>query len=195
MAHLREQLRRGDKGLVGNKGYRRYLNVEGEDHFQVDENPLKVEARYDGRWVLRPNTVHDAETVAHVYKTLWTVEQSVRTAKAVLETRPLYHQNDDAIRGQVYCRFLALTLKAELERRLKGAGSVSEGDPVLRGLEGLQEVELTFEHQRFLLRTAFLAEASAALRATGVAAPPPLRERSPLATSAEVQCQSTLAFL
>jgi Transposase DDE domain len=48
VAHLRQQLRRGDKSLVGNKGYRRYLKVEGEGHFQIDEEQIKAEARYDG---------------------------------------------------------------------------------------------------------------------------------------------------
>jgi transposase len=166
---------------VGNKGYRRYLKVEGKGHFQIDEAQLHAEARYDGLWVLRSNTIYDAETVAHVYKTLWTVEQSFRTAKSILETRPLYHQSDAAIRGHVFCRFLALTLKAELERRLKLADSPCEWAQLLRGLDGLQEVELTFQHQRFLLRTALQSEASAALRAAGVAAPPTLRELSTLA--------------
>src|SRR5262249_11860251 len=50
---LREQLRRGDKSLVGNKGYRRYLKVEGDGHFTVDEAKIAAEARYDGTWVLR----------------------------------------------------------------------------------------------------------------------------------------------
>jgi transposase len=178
VAHLREQLRRGDKSLVGNKGYRRYLKVEGEGHFQIDEDQLNAEARYDGLWVLRTNTVYDAETVAHVYKTLWTVEQSFRTAKSILETRPIYHQSDEAIRGHVFCSFLALTLKAEFERRLKSADSTCEWAQVLRGLEGLQEVELTYQNQRFLLRTQLKGEASTALRAAGVAAPPTLRELS-----------------
>src|SRR5437763_4492043 len=159
VAHLRQQLRQGDKSLVGNKGYRRYLKVEGEGHFQIDEAQVKAEARYDGLWVLRTNTGYDAETVAHVYKTLWTVEQSFRTAKSILETRPIYHQSDEAIRGHVFCSFLALTLKAELERRLKQQAEAAEWAQVLGSLEGLQEVELTFQHQRFLLRTALPGEA------------------------------------
>jgi hypothetical protein len=106
------------------------------------------------------------------------VEQSFRTDKSMLETRPIYHQSDEAIRGHVFCSFLALTLKAELERRLKLTGSRCEWAQLLRGLEGLQEVELTFQNQRFLLRTPLKGEASAALRAAGVAAPPTLRELS-----------------
>ena len=178
MAHLRQQLRQGDKSLVGNKGYRRYLKVEGEGHFQIDEEQIKAEARYDGLWVLRTNTAYDAETVAHVYKTLWTVEQSFRTAKSILETRPIYHQSDAAIRGHVFCSFLALMLKGELERRLKQAEAACEWAQVLRGLEGLQEVELTYQGRRFLLRSQLNGEASAALRAAGTAAPPTLREVS-----------------
>jgi transposase len=60
VAHLREQLRSGDKSLVGNKGYRRYLKVEGSGHFAIDEEQVKAEQRYDGIWVLRTNTDYDA---------------------------------------------------------------------------------------------------------------------------------------
>jgi len=176
VAHLKEQLRNGDKSLVGNKGYRRYLKVEGSAHFVIDEKQVKAEERYDGIWVLRTNTVYNAETVAHVYKTLWTVEDIIRTAKSILETRPIYHRCNETIRGHVFCSFLALLLKTELERRMKFADLQCEWAQVLRGLEALQQVEATFQDKRFLLRTQLGAEASAALRATGVAAPPTLRE-------------------
>jgi hypothetical protein len=76
--------------LVGNKGYRRYLKLEGSGHFAIDEEQVKAEQRYDGIWVLRTNTDYNAETVAHVYKALWTVEDIIRTTKSILETRPIY---------------------------------------------------------------------------------------------------------
>jgi transposase len=176
VAHLKEQLRNGDKSLVGNKGYRRYLKVEGSGHFVIDEKQIKAEERYDGIWVLRTNTVYNAETVAHVYKALWTVEDIIRTAKSILEIRPIYHKCNETIRGHVFCSFLALLLKTELERRMKFADLQCEWAQVLRGLEALQQVEATFQDKRFLLRSQLGAEASAALRATGVAAPPTLRE-------------------
>src|ERR1700736_4555720 len=176
VAHLKEQLRNGDKSLVGNKGYRRYLKVEGSSHFVIDENRVKAEERYDGLWVLRTNTVYNAETVAHVYKALWTVEDIIRTAKSILETMPIYHKCNATIRGHVFCSFLALLLKTELERRMKFADLQGEWAQVLRGLEALQQVEAIFQNKRFLLRSQLSAEASAALRATGVAAPPTLRE-------------------
>src|SRR6476660_2327976 len=178
VAHLKEQLRSGDKSLVGNKGYRRYLRVEGSGHFVIDEKQVKAEERYDGIWVLRTNTVYNAETVAHVYKALWTVEDIIRTSKSILETRPIYHKCNETIRGHVFCSFLALLLKTELERRMKFAHSKCAWTQVIRGLAALQQVEVTFQDKCFVLRSQLTSEASAALRATGVAAPPTLRELS-----------------
>ena len=178
VAHLKEQLRQGDKSLVGNKGYRRYLKVQGDHHFAIDEKQIKTEARYDGLWVLRTNTLYNAETVAHVYKALWTVEEIIRTTKSIMDTRPIYHRCNETIRGHVFCSFLALLLKTELERRLKFANLQCEWARVIRGLEALQQVEATFQDKRFVLPSQLTSEASAALRATGVAAPPTLRELS-----------------
>ena len=176
VAHLKEQLRNGDKSLVGNKGYRRYLKVEGSSHFVIDEKQVKAEERYDGIWVLRTNTLYNTETVAHVYKALWTVEDIIRTSKSILETRPIYHKRDETIRGHVFCSFLALVLKQELESRMNGADLQWEWKEVIRGLDSLQQVEANFLGRRFLLRSQHAPHASQAVRATGVAMPPTLRE-------------------
>jgi hypothetical protein len=180
LAHLKEQLRNGDKSLVGNNGYRRYLKVEGSGHFVIDEKQVKAEERYDGIWVLRTNTVYNAETVAHVYKALWMVEDIFRTTKSILETRPIYQQRDvtirGSIRGHVFCSFLALVLKQELESRMKQAQLEWEWKEVIRGLDALQQVEANFQGRRFLLRSQLSADASQAVRATGVAISPTLRE-------------------
>src|ERR1700747_851777 len=174
--HLKDQLRTGDKSLVGNKGYRRYLKVEGSGHFVIDEKQVKAEERYDGIWVLRTNTVYNSETVAHVYKALWTAEDIIRTSKSILETRPIYHKRDASIRGHVFCSFLALVLKQELESRMKEADLEWEWKEVIRGLDGLQQVEPNFQGRRFLFRSQLTAHASQAVRATGVAIPPTLQE-------------------
>lgn len=174
--HLREHLKQGDKSLVGNKGYRRYLKVEGEGHFTVDEDRIKSEGRFDGIWVLRTNTDYDAETVAMAYKNLLTVEDTIRTAKSILETRPIYHKCDETIRGHVFCSFLALRLKAELEQRLNQGSSSWEWAEVTRGLDNLQEVEAVFQGHRFLFRSQLVGDALQAIRAAGVAVPPTIRE-------------------
>ena len=176
VAHLRQQLKQGDKSLVGNKGYRRYLKLEGLGHFAVDEEQLAADARFDGLWVLRTNTDQAAPTVASQYKGLWQVETLIRTTKSILETRPIYHKCDETIRGHVFCSFLALLLKTELERRLAESGQAWEWAEVLRGLDHLQEVEVAFRGRRYRLRSQFLGDAHKAIRAAGVAVPPTIRE-------------------
>jgi hypothetical protein len=169
---LRQQLRRGDKSLVGNKGYRRYLKVAGAGHFTVDEAKLAAEAKYDGTWVLRTNTVLPAAEVAVQYKKLWQVEHWFRACKSLLETRPIYHRCDETIRGHVFCSFLALVLRDELQRRLTARGHDFEWADVLADLERLQQVEVEHDGRRFRLRSTVEGTCGAVFQAVGVALPP-----------------------
>ena len=173
---LREQLRRGDKSLVGNKGYRRYLKVEGEGHFVVDEAKLQEEARYDGTWVLRTNTDLAVAEVALQYKRLWQVEQWFRSCKSLLETRPIYHKRDATIRGHVFCSFLALLLRHELQARLAARGRTFEWADVIQDLERLQVVEVEQDGKRFRLRTEVRGCCARVFQAAGVALPPLLEQ-------------------
>ena len=175
---LREQLKRGDKDLIGNKGYRKYLRVTEGEHFTIDENRIKEEPRYDGKWVLQTNLADAPKLIASAYKELWMVENLFRTMKSILETRPIYHKRDETIRGHVFCSFLALLLKRALEQRLEAKGETWEWSEILRGLDNLQEVEALFQGKRFVLRSQVVGEAHKAFMAAGVALPPTLREKA-----------------
>ena len=174
--HLREQLKHGDKSLIGNKGYRKFLAQEGEQRFTIDEAKVEEEARYDGQWVLQTNLADEPALIAGTYKELWMVEDLFRTMKTVLETRPIYHKRDETIRGHVFCSFLALLLKRGLEQRLEAKGETWEWAEIIRGLDNLQEVEAVFQGKRFLLRSQLTGDAHKALMAAGVAVPPTLKE-------------------
>ena len=77
-----------------------------------------------------------------------------RTAKDLLETRPIYHKLDEAIPGHVACSFLALVLKTELEDRLAAAKSGRASWPdVIADLDSLNETEVEQDGKRFLLRS------------------------------------------
>jgi len=176
LAGLREQLRQGDKSLVGNKGYRRYLKVEGPGHFAIDEAKIAEEARYDGTWVLRTNTAFPTAEVALQFKRLWQVEQWFRACKSLLETRPIYHRCDETIRGHVFCSFLALLLRYELQTRLAAHGKVLEWADVVADLERLQYVEVEQDGKRFRLRTQLQGSCGSVFRAVGVAIPPTVEQ-------------------
>jgi len=83
----------------------------------VDEDKIKEKARYDGKWVLTTNTDLPAAEVALKYRQLWMVEDVFRSMKSLLDTRPIYHKCDETIRGHVFCSFLALLLRKELQDR------------------------------------------------------------------------------
>ena len=183
VAALREQLKQGEKSLVGNRGYRKYLKSKGAG-FEIDEAKLKAEARYDGKWVLRTNTALSAEEVALKYKQLWQVEALFRTTKSLLETRPIFHQRDATIRGHVFCSFLALILRKALLDRLEAAGHAFEWADVLRDLEALQEVEVERQDKRFRLRTEARGTCGSVFRAVGVALPPTVRQLGEVAPAA-----------
>jgi hypothetical protein len=178
VAALREQLRAGDKSLVGNKGYRQYLKVEGEGHFAIDEAKLIEEERYDGTWVLRTNTELPAAEVALQFKKLWMVEQWFRSCKSLLETRPIYHRRDETIRGHVFCSFLALMLRHELQTRLTAKGHHEEWARVLQDLERVQYVDVQREGKRFRLRSELSGSAGRVFKAVGVAVPPTVQQLS-----------------
>jgi Transposase DDE domain len=176
VAGLREQLRAGDKSLVGNKGYRRFLKVEGPGHFAIDEAKIEEEARYDGTWVLRTSTDLPAAEVALQFKRLWLVEHWFRACKSLLETRPIYHQRDATIRGHVFCSFLALSLRYELQTRLAARCKAPEWADVLQDLERLQYVEVEQDGKRFRLRTDLQGTCGQVFRAVGVAIPPTVQQ-------------------
>jgi hypothetical protein len=176
VAGLREQLSKGDKSLVGNKGYRQYLKVEGGRHFTVDEAKIQDEARYDGTWVLRTNTELTTADVALQYKKLWMVEHWFRSSKSLLDTRPIYHKRDETIRGQVFWSFLALLLRQELQSRLQARGHHFEWADVMRDLERVHYVEVVQEEKHYLLRSELQGTAGRVFQSARVAVPPTVQE-------------------
>jgi len=172
LANLERQLARGDKALVGNTGFRRFLKTEGHGHFAIDPTKAEEDAKFDGVFVLRTNTDLDPLAAMLRYKQLWTVEAAFRTAKHLLATRPIFHKLDETIRGHVFCSFLALVLKSELEQRIAALGADGSWSEIRADLDSLTETEIVHDGRRFCVRSAPRPAASLAVRAAGVALPP-----------------------
>jgi len=175
VAALEDRLRRGEKSLVGNRGYRKYLRSAGR-HWEIDRRKVQQESRYDGTWVLRTNRLDcDAAEIALRYKDLWRVESIFRATKSVLVTRPIYHKCDETIRGHVFCSFLALVLRQEFEERLEAKGLSLEWADALGDLEALRVVTLRTAGATCQLRTMPQGVAGQVLQAAGVALGPSVR--------------------
>jgi len=182
IASLRENLKQGAKSLVGNKGYRRYLKAE-RGAFQIDEERIAYEERFDGKWVLRTNTKLSTADAALKYKQLWTVEDIFRTMKSILETRPIFHHCADNISGHVFCSFLALLLRKRLQDLMESRGWKAEWADVVRDVDAIEEVGVTHQGKQFIIRTEASGVAGKAFQAAGVALPPVLREAKKCGTT------------
>ena len=173
---LERQLAKGDKALVSNTGFRRYLKTISDEHFAIDLDKVKEEKKFDGVFVLRTNTDLNPLEAMLCYKQLWTVEQTFRTAKHLLSTRPIFHKLDETIRGHVFCSFLALVLKKALEDRISALGRSGSWPQIIADLDSLTETEIEHDGKRFVVRSAPRPAASLAIRAAGVALPPTVRQ-------------------
>ena len=172
---LRDQLKRGDKSLVGNKGYRKFLKATSGERFVIDEEKVRREARFDGKWVLQTDTNMTAEEVALKYKELWMVEAVFRSIKWVLRTRPIYHKVDETIRGHVFCSFLALVLLKELKAKMEARGWPLHWDRLRDDLDDLEEITVRNSGKTFVVRTRTKGDAGKAIQAVGVAFGPVVR--------------------
>jgi len=175
IASLKEQLKKGPKSLVGNKGYRKYLKLD-KDSARIDMDKVEYDSRFDGKWVLTTNMNLAADKVALKYKELWQVERVFRDIKSILETRPVYHQRNENIRGHVFCSFLALVLRKELEQRLNQAGHVFEWSDIKQDLKALQQVTLEEDGKCFAIRSECKGCCGKIFQAVKVALPPTIRE-------------------
>jgi transposase len=174
VAALAGALKQGDKSLIGNKGFKRYVAATGE-HFSIDAAKVKAEARYDGLWVLATNTDFPAREVALKYKQLWMVEDAFRSMKSLLSTRPIWHKCDETIIGHVFCSFLALLLRKRLQDRLDEKGWSLEWADVIRDVAELVETEISTQGKGYVIRSEARGVAGKVAQAVGVALPPTLR--------------------
>lgn len=176
IAGLQAQLKKGDKALVGNSAYRRYLRTTGKKAFEIDAGKLAEEARYDGIFVLRTNARITPLQAVLRYRDLLQVETLFQAAKATLDTRPIYHSSDAAIRGHVFCSFLALVLQKELVRDCEAAGVKPEWQPLLRDLDRMQIATLTKDGKSITVRTPVTGQVGSIFKAAGIALPPNVQD-------------------
>ena len=103
------------------------------------------------------------------------VEEVFRSMKSLLDTRPIFHQRDETIRGHVFCSFLALLLRKELEDRLERKEWKLEWADIVRDLDNLMEMEVSIGGKGYVFRGQSPGVAGKVFQACGVAMPPALR--------------------
>ena len=177
LADLERKLAQGDKALVANAGYRRFLAAPEGRGFAIDAAKVEADAAFDGLFVLRTNMKLSSPAVVLRYRNLLAVEQSFLASKALLATRPVFHRTDAAIRGHIFCTFLALVLRKELLDRLAARrATLLEWQHIIDDLADLSTVEVEQDGRRALLRTAPRASIDPICRALELTLPPVFQE-------------------
>jgi len=180
VAGLEAQLRKGDKALIGNSAYRRFLRktkaMKDKPAFEIDPGKLADEARFDGISVVRTNARVTPLQAVLRYRDLLEVESLFRAAKATFDTRPIFHQSDAAIRGHVFCSFLALVLAKELTLLCEARGLKPEWQRMLNDLDRLQQATIEKDGKVITTRTYVSGQVGNVFKAAGIALPANFRD-------------------
>jgi transposase len=107
------------KQHINNKGYNKYLKIEGEASISVDKEKFEDDKKWDGLKGYRTNTSLSKEEVIEQYHQLWQIEKAFRISKHDLQIRPIYHQLKRRIEAHICIAFAACKIYKELERQLK----------------------------------------------------------------------------
>lgn len=106
------------KASVNNRGYNRFLTLQGETTVTIDQDKIAEDAQLDGlKGYVTNSKIKDKEIVEN-YRNLSFIERAFRMNKTDLAIRPIYHRLFNRIEAHVCICFTAYTILLELERTL-----------------------------------------------------------------------------
>jgi transposase len=108
-----------NKKNINNRGYNKYLKLEGEITVAIDYDKYKQDVVWDGLKGYLTNTALPKESIIEHYKNLWQIEKAFRISKTDLRVRPIYHRLERRIKSHLIIAFCSYKLYKELERQLK----------------------------------------------------------------------------
>ena len=192
---LDEKLKAGGiKSLVGNSGYRRFLNVSGSE-IAIDQET--VNCRRTLRWQVRAEdqqlSAHPGE-IALAYKDLWRVERAFREMKSGLDLRPIYHWRDSRVRGHVMICFLAFLLESTFRRRCQEKEIKVPYNDLMLDLKQVRAIELKLNDKRYLLRSSLYGKSYEAFKAVGLRPPSEVTETAMSGYHPKRKCSGTSLF-
>ncbi len=125
LGKLEKQLRTGrlTKSSINNRGYNKYLKMDGQINLDIDYQKFEADAAWDGLKGYLTNTSLSKDEIIENYGHLWLIEKAFRISKTDLRIRPIYHRLQRRIETHICISFVAYKVYKELERQLKKMGS------------------------------------------------------------------------
>jgi len=120
LSRLEKRVKSGrlTKSNINNRGYNKYLKLEGEVTVEIDYEKFEQDKQWDGLKGYITNTKLNDKEVIENYQSLWHIEKAFRMSKTDLRIRPIYHQLRDRIEAHICISFTAYSIYKELERVL-----------------------------------------------------------------------------
>jgi transposase len=118
---LEHQIKKGTltKASINNRGYNKYLKLEGEINVTIDHEKFEADKKWDGLKGYLSNTTLTKDEVIENYGHLWKIEKAFRISKNDMKIRPIYHRIQRRIEAHICIAFTAYKVYKELERQLK----------------------------------------------------------------------------
>lgn len=155
---LEKQIRRGrlTKASINNRGYNKFLNLQGEITVAIDREKVQQDARWDGLKGYLTNTRLTKDQILENYHHLWHIEKAFRIAKSDLKIRPIYHRLQRRIEAHICLSFAAYKLYKELERQLKEKRAGMSALKAIEIAENIFEIAIDVKTNRTQIRKCLL---------------------------------------
>ena len=161
LKRLEKQLGKGKltKKYINNKGYNKYLKLEGNLFISIDYKKYKEDARWDGLKGYITNSTLTNDEVLENYNQLWQIEKAFRVSKTDLKVRPVYHRLPKRIQAHICIVFAAYKVYKELERQLQILQSPISVNKTIYIAESIFQIEIkTLNSKNTLKKTLLLNE-------------------------------------
>ena len=120
LKRLEKRLKSGKltKEHINNRGYNKYLNLQGEINISIDYEKFEQDSAWDGLKGYVTNTSLSKKKVINAYYQLYQIEKAFRISKTDLKIRPVFHRLRNRIEAHICICFTAYAIYKELERLL-----------------------------------------------------------------------------
>jgi transposase len=159
---LEKQLKTGKlkKSHINNRGYNKYLKMEGEVKIALDMVKFEQDGKWDGLKGYITNTNLDKDEVIENYNNLWKIEKAFRITKNEIKVRPVFHYRQRRIEAHISIAFVAYKVYKELERQLLEKGSKLSPQKAVEIAKGIYTVEIQLKSSGKKLRKTLLLNES-----------------------------------
>jgi transposase len=131
------------KENINNRGYNKYLKLEGETIVKIDYEKFGADAKWDGLKGYNTNTNLTSKEVIQAYSNLWVVEKAFRISKTDLKARPIFHRKNQRIKAHICICFMAYMLYKELERRLEVNKTTISIEQAIKEINDILQISYT----------------------------------------------------